>query len=126
MFPDEPLCAIPVEAFGGVANTRKMYTCFVGRKRKDNSVRVSMTVNGNLLPFLPINLIFPTCNIVNLIFSTCYHVNSTFSFIAKYVFNTEAISFGALVPVSFLFYCLLLLLNYPFRCCNTAYFPAVD
>ena len=80
MFPDEPLCAVPVEAFGGVADTRKMYTSFVVQKCKDNSVRVSMTVNGISSLF---NLIFHTYNIVNVIFSTSYNVNSTFSFIAK-------------------------------------------
>ena len=31
MFPDEPLCAVPVEAFGGVSDAREMYTCF-GKK----------------------------------------------------------------------------------------------
>lgn len=30
VLPDEPLCAVPVEAFGGVSDARKMYTCFVG------------------------------------------------------------------------------------------------
>lgn len=37
MFPDEPLCAVPVESFCGVSNARKMHTCFVGdRRQKDN------------------------------------------------------------------------------------------
>ena len=34
MFPDEPFCAVPVETFGGVANTRKMDTRFVGEDAK--------------------------------------------------------------------------------------------
>lgn len=35
MFPDEPLCAIPVEAFGGVADARKMHTCFKGKRQTE-------------------------------------------------------------------------------------------
>lgn len=37
VFPDEPLCAIPVESFCGVSNARKMHACFAGdRRQKDN------------------------------------------------------------------------------------------
>lgn len=34
VFPDEPLCAVPVEAFGGVSDAWKVYTCFVGKNTK--------------------------------------------------------------------------------------------
>lgn len=56
MFPDEPLRAIPVEAFGGVTDARKMYTCFVGKNteitQRNCQEGVNMTVNCNLLHFL--------------------------------------------------------------------------
>lgn len=34
VFSDEPLCAVPVKAFGGVTNARKMNTCFVGKSQR--------------------------------------------------------------------------------------------
>lgn len=33
VFPDEPLCPIPVEALCGVSDARKMNTCFVAEKQ---------------------------------------------------------------------------------------------
>lgn len=34
VFPDKPLCAVPVEAFGGVSDAWKVYTRFVGKNTK--------------------------------------------------------------------------------------------
>lgn len=44
VFPDKPLCAVPVEAFGGVSDAWKVYTRFVGKKHKDNSEKLSVRV----------------------------------------------------------------------------------
>lgn len=38
VFPDEPLCPIPVEALCGVPDARKMHTCFVAEKKQTNKV----------------------------------------------------------------------------------------
>lgn len=47
MFPYEPLCAVPVEAFGGVSDAREVYTRLVGKTHSSEkmSVRVSMTAS---------------------------------------------------------------------------------
>lgn len=34
VFPDKPLCTVPVETLGGMTDSRKMNTCFVEEKTK--------------------------------------------------------------------------------------------